>query len=292
MKNKMYRTSLSTPLSGAEKETKLRIRNLFSGPQRLPLVLFLVLMFPVCILCGNLMSRRMPVAEPPGHSTPDASPSAEEWVNYLPNLEEFPWDDSAELELPKYPGVTFRWMPGNLCAITTQIDAVNIHQLLTGMPVCSVFLCDLNGDGKRELCATVFWGSGLMDTHIEVYDYAASQRYVLWDRGEYDYTLSLEDGRLRVSRWENPGQGKPLSTGGLALSSDNTQEGEWFIAQPATPSLPGEPLLPETNAMSFGQPLELPSSIGAGDWCTDFLSHPGGSLEGEDSFRAGRQKAI
>ena len=56
MKNKMPRTPFSTPLSGSAKETEIRIRNIMSGPKRRPPVLFLALVFSVCIFCGNLVS--------------------------------------------------------------------------------------------------------------------------------------------------------------------------------------------------------------------------------------------
>ena len=70
MSSKMPRTPLSTPLSGSAKETEIRIRNIMSGPKKRPPVLFLALMFSVCIFCGNLVSCQVAEAEPP---TPDAS---------------------------------------------------------------------------------------------------------------------------------------------------------------------------------------------------------------------------
>ena len=56
MQNKMPRTPFSTGLSKSARETELRIRNIFSGPKRRPPVLFLALVFSVCIFCGNLVS--------------------------------------------------------------------------------------------------------------------------------------------------------------------------------------------------------------------------------------------
>ncbi len=63
MKNKMPRTPFSTPLSGSAKETEMRIRNIMSGPKRRPPVLFLALVFSVCIFCGNLVSCQVAKAE-------------------------------------------------------------------------------------------------------------------------------------------------------------------------------------------------------------------------------------
>ena len=56
MKNNMPHTPFSTPLSGSAKETEIRIRNIMSGPKKRPPVLFLALVFSVCIFCGNLVS--------------------------------------------------------------------------------------------------------------------------------------------------------------------------------------------------------------------------------------------
>ena len=53
MNDKLPRTPFSTPLSGSAKETELRLKNIFSGPKKRPPVLFLVLMFSVCLFCGS-----------------------------------------------------------------------------------------------------------------------------------------------------------------------------------------------------------------------------------------------
>ena len=71
MKNKMPRTPFSTPLSGSARETELRIRNIMSGPKKRPPVLFLALVFSVCIFCGNLVSCQVKETE-----TPDAGSSS------------------------------------------------------------------------------------------------------------------------------------------------------------------------------------------------------------------------
>ena len=69
MKGKMPRTPFSTPLSGSAKETEMRLKNIFSGPKRRPPVLFLVLVFSACLLCGNLVSCQMTETEKPDASS-------------------------------------------------------------------------------------------------------------------------------------------------------------------------------------------------------------------------------
>lgn len=71
MNDKMPRTPFSTPLSGSAKETEIRIRNIMSGPKKRPPALFLVLVFAVCLFCGNLVSCQM--AEVPDVSRTDNS---------------------------------------------------------------------------------------------------------------------------------------------------------------------------------------------------------------------------
>ena len=63
MNNKMPRTPFSTGLSGSAKETEIRLRNIFSGPKKRPPVLFLALVFSVCIFCGNLVSCQVKETE-------------------------------------------------------------------------------------------------------------------------------------------------------------------------------------------------------------------------------------
>ena len=89
MNNKIPHTPFSTPLSGSARETEIRLRNIFSGPKKRPPALFLVLMFSVCIFCGNLVSCQVKEAEAPnagGSSSledlpdpPEREPEAEVW---------------------------------------------------------------------------------------------------------------------------------------------------------------------------------------------------------------------
>ena len=76
MNNKMPRTPFSLPLSGSARETEIRLRNIFSGPKKRPPLPFLILMFSVCIFCGNLVSCQM--AEPDAPALPDISASLPE----------------------------------------------------------------------------------------------------------------------------------------------------------------------------------------------------------------------
>lgn len=121
--------------------------------------------------------------------------SATQWFDGLHD-DEMVWNGIREISLDEFPGVTFRWHSEKLEAVTD----TEIVPLYTGMPIWSVFFCDLTGDGKPELCSTVSIGSGIVDNRVIIYDYANGASYELSDRPHFDYTLSLENGRLLVEK--------------------------------------------------------------------------------------------
>ncbi|GAU79681.1 hypothetical protein [Fusibacter sp. 3D3] len=139
-----------------------------------------------------------------------ANPSKYEpqkWLDYFKD-EELPWGEIKELTLPEFPGITFTWSSEKV----TAGDKV----LFQGMPVWNVYLTDLTNDGKPEFCATVSFGSGIVDTHIIVYDYATDKVYPLADRTHYDYYLSMDEGEISVTQTEYMHE-KPLVSAKLQL---------------------------------------------------------------------------
>ncbi|MDE7326377.1 MAG: M56 family metallopeptidase [Lachnospiraceae bacterium] len=127
------------------------------------------------------------------------------WFDKMNPDSEENWSGSLEMHLAKFPGVTFR-------ASHTKVEAVTeegVTELFLGMPIWNVYVTDLSGDGLPELCATVSYGSGIIDEHIIVYDYAKGESYTLWERGENNYVLKMEDGKLRVCRtkYQDPQEG-------------------------------------------------------------------------------------
>ena len=89
------------------------------------------------------------------------------------------WDDVREYDLEEFPETTFRWSAEQLEAV----KGSEITPLYNGMPIWSVYFCDLTGDGKPELCSTLSIGSGIVNDQILVYDYAEGTGYDLSDRG-------------------------------------------------------------------------------------------------------------
>lgn len=154
-----------------------------------------------------------------------------QWVDYYSSKGDMPWDESMECQLPEFPGVTFRWTAEEV----TAVDDDGEETLFQGMPVWSVYLADLNGDGCREFCSTISIGSGIVDDRVVVYDYATQMCYELSARGEYNYVLSKDVfGRLRVKQYAYLDYAI-MSSGDLALN----QEGELYLANLAVPMITG-----------------------------------------------------
>lgn len=148
----------------------------------------------VCFLT-NPKTEQIPPSG--GDNVSDMGPAqTEKWFDYLENPEEMNWDGRLEIDLPEYPGVTFRCYPEKMEAVTGN----EITPLYTGMPIWNTYFCDLTGDGLPDLCSTVTFGSGIIDSRIIVCDYANGESYTLEDRGKYDYSLRLDesDGSLCV----------------------------------------------------------------------------------------------
>ena len=148
----------------------------------------------VCFLTNPKTEQSLPSG---GDNVSDMGPAqAEKWFDYLEKPEKTNWDGRLEIDLPEYPGVTFRCYPEKMEAVTEN----EIAPLYTGMPIWNTYFCDLTGDGLPDLCSTVTFGSGIIDSRIIVCDYANGESYTLEDRGKYDYSLRLDesDGSLCV----------------------------------------------------------------------------------------------
>lgn len=112
--------------------------------------------------------------------------------DYYNDPENLPKQYGEDFTLPEFPGVVFSW---------TQYHVMDKHdndkwELFAGNPVWGVYLYDLNGDGKREICSTVSVGSGIVDDRIYVCDYANGKYYELEGRGVCNYSLRFHDGVL------------------------------------------------------------------------------------------------
>ncbi|MCL1793961.1 MAG: M56 family metallopeptidase [Oscillospiraceae bacterium] len=136
------------------------------------------------------------------------------WVDFFGD-DELSWTSTCDLMLDEFPGVLFSWTSYTVTATNQN----GTEKLFGGMPVWNVYLADLNGDGLRELCATVSFGSGIVDTRVVIYDYANGKSYELSARGIRDYRLSIENERLIVTENDNPARNSiaPPAVGSFAI---------------------------------------------------------------------------
>ena len=146
--------------------------------------------------------------------------SATKWFDCL-HGDEMIWDGRREINLDEFPGVTFRWFSEKLEAVT-QKETITLY---TGMPIWSVYFCDFNGDGKPELCSSTSFGSGLIDNRFIIYDYANGASYERSDRGQYDYTLNLQNGKLIVEK--RGSMQEELAASGELVFRDETYQIIW-----------------------------------------------------------------
>ena len=130
------------------------------------------------------------------YSTVDTS-GVRKWFDSATGDDAFP-ETPRETSLTEFPGVTFRCDSEKVEAVTEK----GTDLLFSGMPVWSVYFCDLTRDGNPELCATVSIGSGIVDERIIVYDYATGESWELSDRGQYDYRLAAHFGSLYCEQWD------------------------------------------------------------------------------------------
>ena len=125
---------------------------------------------------------------------PLQSPPATEWFDYR-GTGNLPWGETEEITLDEFPGVTFRCDFDKLEAVTDG-ETVTVSE---GMPILNAYFCDINGDGKPEICTTAKNGSGMIDSSVEVFDYANGVGGLyLRDPARTDYELVLRDGCLTV----------------------------------------------------------------------------------------------
>ena len=154
--------------------------------------------FAICIMLviGLVGCGPVPV---PGSSGQSKSIESEygisKWFDCL-HGDEMIIDGMREINLDEYPNVIFRWYSEKLEAVTEK----ETFTLFNGMPIWSVYFCDLTGDGKPELCSTISIGSGIVDNRIIIYDYAGDASYELSDRGKFDYVLNMQNGSLIVEK--------------------------------------------------------------------------------------------
>ena len=192
------RSIAACPLAFGEVGVKTRVKSVMNYKKpAFWIILASALICAAAAVCFLTNPKTEQIPPSGGNNVSDMGPAqVEKWFDYLEKPEITNWDGRLEIDLPEYPGVTFRCYPEKMEAVTEN----EITPLYTGMPIWNTYFCDLTGDGLPDLCSTVTFGSGIIDSRIIVCDYANGESYTLEDRGKYDYSLRLDgsDGSLCV----------------------------------------------------------------------------------------------
>ena len=192
------RSIAACPLAFGEVGVKTRVKSVMNYKKpAFWIILASALICAAAAVCFLTNPKTEQIPPSGGDNVSDMGPAqVEKWFDYLEKTEITNWDGRLEIDLPEYPGVTFRCYPEKMEAVTEN----EITPLYTGMPIWNTYFCDLTGDGLPDLCSTVTFGSGIIDSRIIVCDYANGESYTLEDRGKYDSSLRLDesDGSLCV----------------------------------------------------------------------------------------------
>lgn len=184
---------------------------------------------------------------------------AEIWVDTV-IIEEMEWDEYREIQLNEYPGVTFRLYPGKLAAV---LDGEEVT-LFDGMPIGDTYLCDLDGDGRREICSRVSIGSGIVDERIRVirwlYESGTYSLLELADRMTHDYYLGQVGDQLTVEERDYAG-GARTRYGRLILTENGLDIGSGGGAGEA-PDLPAAELTFTLNTAGEEHSVRMDGSVG------------------------------
>mgnify|MGYP006865380128 CR=1 FL=1 len=256
MNNKMPRTPFSTPLSGSARETELRLKNIFSGPKKRPPVLFLALMFSLCVFCGNLVSCQVKEAEVPdagGSSSQTDSSQAEPPLSVRPDtvpagLENLSfsegWNNSVNLD--------------GLNARALYWSSSQKYLFFENAAFLSPYLAEHPGQGSAHWTGNG-WDSLEVSWTLEGHPYGS-------------FTVNLELGTM-----ERNGVTEELSDQGL---TDMARTMDYLMRAAEEYKKEADSRPPEEGIMPFGRPMELSFSSGAGGWATNLRIHPDGSFEG------------
>lgn len=183
------------PLAFGETAVKKRIKSVMNYKK--PAFWLIVLAVAVCVFAAVCFLTDPPAVQG-DELLSDTTPSVMEWFDYLDAPDTMDRSQDLEYRMPAFENVRF------LCSYERMyaVNDIGTTLLYTGMPIWNAYFCDLTGDGLPELCSTVSFGSGIIDSRIIVMDYANGVTYTMADRGIYDYMLHLdnESGRLYIDK--------------------------------------------------------------------------------------------
>lgn len=182
-----------------------------------------------------------------------------------------------EFEMEEFEGVTFGWNHGTLY---TRVGGSEERKTVVGgtgvyaLPGC-LYLCDLNGDGRREICTSISIGSGIVSHFIYILDYYNDKMYMLDERGERDYFLEKRDGELYLLSYkfsfycdddDRDKKAEPLTLDMLKeIGDDNSSATEPAEQPPEKTDLPSENvimIMDPKNGISYPDDMTVPFYVG------------------------------
>lgn len=142
------------------------------------------------------LSERIAAAKSGKHPTYEAESKKVTSIAEELNLERWPVGINIEFEMGEFDGEVFGMSDGELYVRKSDSEREACGGPGFYLNMGSTYLCDLNGDGKREICTEVSFGSGIVSNFILVFDHANDKQYALSARGELDYFLRERNGEL------------------------------------------------------------------------------------------------
>lgn len=168
--------------------------------------------------------------------------------------------------MEEFPGYDFTATYEGILLNGYGMNAVDVP-IISGNPVENLFLCDLNGDGRRELCATVV-NDGVRS--VDVIDFANDKCYTMQGKARCEYSLNAADEELILVESETTGDNNaPTYVTDLVLSLDKM-----------TPVLPGNDVTKIGDEKRF-KLVEFPDKtfeIIDGKIVTDDIKAPEGTM--------------
>ncbi len=133
--------------------------------------------------------------------------SAVKWFDFLESGEELQLNMELAFTIEDFPGVTFRWTPEKIEAISDK----GTETLITGNTIWNAYFCKRNKYSKPELCVTISEGDGEPITGVRCYDYERGHDWITRSE-EYDYIYRYDEknGLLYLDRYEH-GEFQPLA---------------------------------------------------------------------------------
>lgn len=124
------------------------------------------------------------------------------------------WDETFAFTMTEFPEAEFKWISSEKLEVTVNGKSITLY---SGNPIWDIYLYDLNGDGKREICSDISVGHEGADHRIAVFDYENGEHYELSDSGNYNYRIDREKTMLS-SQWDVLYYSKLFSSGETAES--------------------------------------------------------------------------